>query len=429
MSVKSMNPEIEICYSGLQAFCETLGKISTGYGRFAGLSGMSSSVDYEEYNPYHDYKLSAKLLATAIFNNTDRFESKSRLSNIWKAADKPKAFEECWLGAGGVGKSATALRNASVMLRDPHATVARLAGIAVEGLDADQDDLACRFMYLKDSLEGIYNLKETLEDEILPAMRLGFRAERYREFEIDAFANGIEALLRDMDANKMVEIPSPVRGGKPSLGSVFDVLIERMVSAVIYGPSSKAALPPNYQVTDANVIDSSESDVLPADAKSIALIQMFDGAPGLHGVMGTFSDADVVFIGRNGKADDYKAKVKKLKFSHLTEDRRTKVLQLSDANGGASGIHAMVLCDGGRWYVYDLDSSNGTFIRGDDAYVQASPVERLEPGDEIVCGYLGAEFGPYSESALLRFAYCLDAETVIREQDKRHVSALIDAAK
>ena len=61
--------------------------------------------------------------------------------------------------------------------------------------------------------------------------------------------------------------------------------------------------------------------------------------------------------------------------------RSSESLALTD--GTVSRRHAELTPDDGRWYLRDLDSSNGTFINGER--IARDPVE-LSPGDQIRCG-------------------------------------------
>lgn len=61
--------------------------------------------------------------------------------------------------------------------------------------------------------------------------------------------------------------------------------------------------------------------------------------------------------------------------------RSSESLALTD--GTVSRRHAELTPDDGRWYLRDLDSSNGTFINGER--ISGDPVE-LSPGDQIRCG-------------------------------------------
>ena len=76
--------------------------------------------------------------------------------------------------------------------------------------------------------------------------------------------------------------------------------------------------------------------------------------------------------------------------------RSSESLSLTD--GTVSRRHAELTPDDGRWYLRDLDSSNGTFINGER--ISGDPVE-LSPGDQIRCG-----------STLVLFAIAPDDERV-----------------
>ena len=76
--------------------------------------------------------------------------------------------------------------------------------------------------------------------------------------------------------------------------------------------------------------------------------------------------------------------------------RSSESLALTD--GTVSRRHAELTPDDGRWYLRDLDSSNGTFINGER--IARDPVE-LSPGDQIRCG-----------STLVLFAIAPDDERV-----------------
>ena len=76
--------------------------------------------------------------------------------------------------------------------------------------------------------------------------------------------------------------------------------------------------------------------------------------------------------------------------------RSSESLALTD--GTVSRRHAELTPDDGRWYLRDLDSSNGTFINGER--ISGDPVE-LSPGDQIRCG-----------STLVLFAIAPDDERV-----------------
>ncbi len=76
--------------------------------------------------------------------------------------------------------------------------------------------------------------------------------------------------------------------------------------------------------------------------------------------------------------------------------RSSESLSLTD--GTVSRRHAELTPDDGRWFLRDLDSSNGTFINGER--ISGDPVE-LSPGDQIRCG-----------STLVLFAIAPDDERV-----------------
>lgn len=68
--------------------------------------------------------------------------------------------------------------------------------------------------------------------------------------------------------------------------------------------------------------------------------------------------------------------------------RSSEALPLSD--GTVSRRHAELTPDDGRWYLRDLESSNGTFVNG--RRLGREPVE-LSPGDQIRCGSTLMVFG------------------------------------
>ncbi len=71
--------------------------------------------------------------------------------------------------------------------------------------------------------------------------------------------------------------------------------------------------------------------------------------------------------------------------------RSSEALPLTDTT--VSRRHAELTPDEGRWYIRDLDSSNGTFVNG-------QPIEgrvELSPGDQIRCGSTLVMFAPAPE--------------------------------
>ena len=72
--------------------------------------------------------------------------------------------------------------------------------------------------------------------------------------------------------------------------------------------------------------------------------------------------------------------------------RSSEALPLRDTT--VSRCHAELTPDDGRWFLRDLDSSNGTFVNG--VKIAGEPVE-LSPGDQIRCGNTLMVFGVTTE--------------------------------
>ena len=72
--------------------------------------------------------------------------------------------------------------------------------------------------------------------------------------------------------------------------------------------------------------------------------------------------------------------------------RSSEALPLRDMT--VSRCHAELTPDDGRWFLRDLDSSNGTFVNG--VKIAGEPVE-LSPGDQIRCGNTLMVFGVTTE--------------------------------
>ena len=286
-----------------------------------------------------------------------RFDDPVKASKAWTLSrfrhlgrsNRPKLFEESWLGRSGVDCELEAV----------HA--------CVHNMCSSSSDSALYDLYRGAS----HTFAADFHRIVLPAIEDGFVTERYHPADIERFRQGIDKALGNLN---------------PSYPQTFRTFAIPLVAGIIYGPDHAAAQSGSSTATlrSPHRTDSDlyEPDV---DTSVINLTQVFDDELGLIGYSGVFEEDTIVFLGRNTDIDAYTEACSPAILEAATL-KHPLVFPISHVHKSTSKEHGAIVRIGDTWYFYDF-SSNGSYIRNGG---QVTPVHNrivaLSPGDRLCLG-------------------------------------------
>lgn len=286
-----------------------------------------------------------------------RFDDPAKASKTWSLSrfraqgrsNRPKLFEESWLGKHGQ----------SCELEAIHTCVHNLCGAS--------SDSAIYELY-QDSPDtfpaGFHNV-------VLKAISEGFLAERYHPSDIERFAQGIDKALGKLD---------------PSLPQTFRNFAIPLVAGLIYGPAHAVAQSGTNSATlkKSRAHDAeSLSPTIIDDA--IILTQIFSDDVGFVGHSSSFDSNCAILLGRDSNKADYLDKCDS-EFTSAIEQNELLLFPISPTHKSTSKAHGIIARIGENWYFYDF-STNGTYIENQhEPSTVHHGIVALTPGDRIHLG-------------------------------------------
>jgi len=235
-------------------------------------------------------------------------------------------------------------------------------------------------------LVGCHNFPELFLEQVAPAIERGFLSERYRWSEVQQFIVTLTKLLES--ANLCAQ--EGEGSGKP-----YREFLETLVAGIIYGPTHPMAMRMEWDPTSDFFAYNGRQTL---EYTGVRITQIFDAKVRLTGYSELVRSSQVVFFGRSPKAEDYLDRLNAVigRMGARKEDERLfdHIVQLEHIvfpmtlQDMVSGCHAMLVCEGRQWYLYDLESTNGTVIESDGKLIKvgSGDVLRINPGDRVHLG-------------------------------------------
>lgn len=362
-------------YSGLEGLCR-------------GLSQLSALDGAEPMLP--------SIFARDIFHGAERFDSAPNVSRTWRLVPRRRAsqFVLAWTADANrpqVKKALATYANRELCALYEQDALDRCVRAMVEGGDPLEDGTEDPIV-LRDLLELLPSPLASLRDVVIPAIADGFATERYDHAGVNAFRRDFDQLLDGF-----------VCLSKPAL----QVILARLLAAVVYGPTHRLALSAASFATMRP--DDDPLPIEPATGTELLLVQVYDARTAQVGTSLGFTDECAMFVGRSSDPSRYLERLDALEgesaMARHIRSKDPRIFRIPDDNCVVSNCHGVVFHNGSAWMYYHFDPVNGTVISSDGGCQPVDSLCVLAPGDRIVLG-ADAPYGVLGATLLLaeRFA-------------------------
>lgn len=221
---------------------------------------------------------------------------------------------------------------------------------------------------------------------VVPAIERGLLSERYRSSDIRQFVLTLNETIFKAHRDLMKYRP----GEEEAHLDDFLRFLITLFAGLIYGPNHPYAISRPWNVTpSASETDDDDNEEL-REGTTIRVTQVFNDSGRYTGYSELFRPGQVVFFGRDPVVDKYLTKCRDV-FPDDSDALRVisdceKVIFPIAYHDAVSNCHAVLLCQGDAWWLYDLKSTNGTSIASDDGIVDVATLSRVAPGDRMRLG-------------------------------------------
>ena len=340
------------------------------------------------------------------------------LSNVRRGRDnRLSLFEKCWLGddlrkryfdeaelfSKGIKPSGgyatipegsdyeNELRNCANMKDRKHTITSRLEADAIDFCVAHVRDLlvdetaseASVFV----SLALVEDFPVKFFTTVIPAIERGLLSERYSSSDIRQFVLTLNGTIYKAHSDLKSYIKGEVGAIVPE---PFFRFLTTLFAGLIYGPEHPLAISRPWDATPYAEYELNEDDVERREGTTIRVTQVFDDAGIQTGYSELFRPMQVVFFGRSPDIDQYLKQCKNVfpEDSGILEavSKCEKVVFPIAYHLAVSNRHAMMVFHGDSWWLYDLESTNGTSLASSDGIVDIEGLAKIAPGDKLRLG-------------------------------------------
>lgn len=238
---------------------------------------------------------------------------------------------------------------------------------------------------------------------VIPAIERGLLSERYRSSDIRQFVLTLNGTIYKAHKN----LSKYVAGEADVDLTPFCRFLITLFAGLTYGPRHPLAISRPWDATEvSNVLDNGHNMEL-REGSTIRVTQIFDESVFQTGYSELFRPAQVVFFGRSPVIDQYVRRCESIfpKDSDILSAvaAREKVVYPIAYHAAVSNLHAMLVCQGDVWWLYDLGSTNGISLASDAGIVDVDKLTKVAPGDRLRMGAPAESRGSnvYYDSATL----------------------------
>lgn len=408
------------CHSGLEGYCKAA----------SGLLGDESSDD-----------VVLKLCKDLLPDRTPKTLTRAwTFSNVRRGRDcRQSLFEKCWL-AGRHGKDyvdearlfvkgllpkeklgpcahdqdyAMLLRTTRSQAECDEVALRRCEADAIDAcvnriieLSRDDERLDVANDAIITSLVMLDHFSELFFDQVVPAIERGFLSERYSSVEARQFVMTLGGLMDR--AHRCVT-------SEDSSFDSYRLFLRVIVAGLIYGPNHPIAMDREWDVTECY---EPYFGVQAVQGTTIRLTQVYGDYEKYTGYSELFRPAQVVFFGMCPDVGEYLERCDTLfheeaETMHMLRSLEAKVFPMT-LHDAVSNVHAMMVCEGDVWRLYDLGSSNGTSIASEGRVESVDHLIKIKPGDRI---RLGAPVGAHDANVYWSAATILVSLNVDRTEE------------
>ena len=403
------------CHSGLEGYCKSAAALLADQVEIKREANTKKKTESKRTQGDVQLQLCRELLPDRTEGTLTRAWT---MSNVRQGrANRLSLFEKCWLGdelrqryfdevesltrgvmpEGGYATipEGSSYQNALMACanKDSRKRIAtsRLEADAIEACVGHVRDL----LLDEEASEASSTVSLVLEHDfpvkfftmVIPAIERGLLSERYRSSDIRQFVLTLNGTVYRAH-----------NGLKRFLGGEADTdldpffgFVTALFAGLIYGPDHPLAVSRQWDDTPEDLFgDEGDYDLERREGTTIRVTQVFDDAGIQTGYSELFRPMQVVFFGRSPNVDQYLEQCESI-FPEESDTLeaisvREKVVYPIAYHLAVSNKHAMMLCQDDVWWLYDLESTNGTSVATSDGIINIEGLAKIEPGDRIRMG-------------------------------------------